>query len=79
MIADFAPDIGEVLTCGGGRGAAHGEWGWLCGAVDAESAAGETTEDASAGTAEVIAQPCHIDFPYVRLLCLGLLSKPPSV
>ena len=69
-IEDFAPDIGrsphaeedeEVpVEIGDGAG---------CGAVDAESATREATEDASAGTAEVIAQPSRRELSYLRLLC----------
>ena len=72
-ILDFAPDVGErrgprIVEIGDCAG---------CGAVDAESAAGESSEDASAGTAEVIAQSCRRVLSYLRLLCSRLLSKPP--
>ena len=49
------------------------------GAVDAECVTGEATEDAHPGTAEVIAQPSRRELSYLRLLCSGLLSKPPPV
>ena len=79
-IEDFARDIGrsphaeedEELPVENGDGAG-------CGAVDSVGAAGEATEHAPAGTAEVIAQPSRRELSFLRMLCSGLLSKPPPV
>ena len=78
-IEDFAPDIGGLHMRRRTRSCPWSGDGAGCGAVDTESTPGEATEEASAGTAEVIAQPSRRELSYLRWLCSRLLSKPPPL